>query len=164
MGIVSCTSHSIFAEKLTKNSASRAFQQTPIKHRRIVIANVGLQYYYTGHVSWKENEVISNDMWLINIHELVSTRLWKSTKSTWICTMVVWLWCNPPLIMLCRPTDEGLMVQSTVLFWMDWVMVWHTCSIPLFRDDHDDQTRVVRVYYPVQVFIIDWFIMFVNQT
>ena len=64
-----------------RNSASWAFQQTPIKHHRIVIANVGLQYS-TGHVSWKENEVMSNDMWLINIHELVSTRLWKSTKST----------------------------------------------------------------------------------
>ena len=36
--------------QLTKNSASRAFQQTPIKHHRIVIANVGLQYYYTGNV------------------------------------------------------------------------------------------------------------------
>ena len=63
----------IFAEKLTKNSTSGAFQQTPIKHHRIVIANVGLQYRWTGHVSRKENEVISNDIWLINIHELVST-------------------------------------------------------------------------------------------
>ena len=26
---------------------------------------------------------------LINIHELVSTHLWKSTKSTWVCPMVV---------------------------------------------------------------------------
>ena len=34
----------IFGEKLTKNSTSGAFQQTPIKHHRIVIANVGLQY------------------------------------------------------------------------------------------------------------------------
>ena len=51
-----------------KNSTSGAFQQTPIKHHRIVIANIGLQYRYTGHVSWKENEVISNDIWLINIH------------------------------------------------------------------------------------------------
>ena len=32
----------MFAEKLTKNSGSRAFQQTPIKHHRIVIANVGI--------------------------------------------------------------------------------------------------------------------------
>ena len=34
------------------------------------------------------------------------------------------------LIMVC--TDKGSMVQSTVLFWMDWIMVWHACSIPLF--------------------------------
>ena len=27
-------------------------------------------------------------MWLINIHESISTRLWKST---WVCTMVVWI-------------------------------------------------------------------------
>ena len=40
-------------------------------------------------------------------------------------------------------------------------MVWHACSIPLFRDD---QPRVVQVYYPLQVFIIDWLLMFVNQT
>ena len=69
---------------------------------------------------------------------------------------------QPLLIMLC--TDKGSLVQSTILFWMDWIMVWHACSIPLVRDDHDDRIRVVRVYYPLQVFIIDWFIMFVNQT
>ena len=40
-------------------------------------------------------------------------------------------------------------------------MVWHTFSIPLFRDD---RTRVVRVYYPLQIVIIDWLLMFVNQT
>ena len=40
-------------------------------------------------------------------------------------------------------------------------MVWHACSIPLFPDD---RTRVVRVYYPLQIFIIDWVLMFVNQT
>ena len=40
-------------------------------------------------------------------------------------------------------------------------MVQHACSIPLFRDD---RTRVVRVYYPLQEFIIDWLLMFVNQT
>ena len=34
-------------------------------------------------------------------------------------------------------------------------------AIPLFRDD---RTRVVWVYYPLQVFIIDWLLMFVNQT
>ena len=45
---------------------------------------------------------------------------------------------------------------------MDWVMVWHACSIPLLWDD--DPTRVVRVYYPFQVFIIDWLLIFVNQT
>ena len=33
-----------FAEKLTENSANWAFQQIPIKHHRIVIANVGRQY------------------------------------------------------------------------------------------------------------------------
>ena len=91
--------HEIFAEKLTKNSTSGAFQQTPIKHHRIVIANVSLQYRKTGHVSWKENEVISNDIWLINIHELVSTHLWKSTKSTWVCPMVVWRF------LLVKPTN-----------------------------------------------------------
>ena len=37
--------------KLTKNSASRAFQQTPIKHRIVGTANVGLQYCQTGYVS-----------------------------------------------------------------------------------------------------------------
>ena len=61
--------------------------------------------------------------------------------------------------MLC--TDKGSMVQAQLLFWMDWVMTWHACSIPLFWDD---QTRVVRVYYPLQEFIIDWLLMFVNQT
>ena len=30
--------------KFTKTSASKAFQQTPTKHHRIIIANVGLQY------------------------------------------------------------------------------------------------------------------------
>ena len=34
-------------------------------------------------------------------------------------------------------------------------------AIPLFWDD---RTRVVWVYYPLQVFIIDWLLMFVNQT
>ena len=34
-------------------------------------------------------------------------------------------------------------------------------AIPLFRDD---RTRVVWVYYPLQVFIVDWLLMFVNQT
>ena len=49
--------------------------------------------------------------------------------------------------MLC--TDKGSMVQSTVLFWMDWVTVWHACSIPLFQDDYDEQTWVEQVYYPL---------------
>ena len=44
---------------------------------------------------------------------------------------------------------------------MDRVMIWHACSIPLFQDD---QTRVMRVHYPLQVFIIDWLLKFVNQT
>ena len=59
--------------------------------------------------------------------------------------------------MLC--TDKGS--WFTVQFWMDWVMVWHACSIPLFWDD---RTRIVQVYYPLQIFIIDWLLMFVNQT
>ena len=42
--------------------------------------------------------------------------------------------------MLCA--DKGLMVQSTVLFRMDWIMVWHACLIPWFRDDHDDQPEL----------------------
>ena len=33
-----------FRREISENSAIRAFQQTPIKHHRIVIANVGLQY------------------------------------------------------------------------------------------------------------------------
>ena len=32
-------------------------------------------------------------------------------------------------------------------------MVWYACSIPLFRNDHNDRTRVVRDYCPLQVFI-----------
>ena len=40
-------------------------------------------------------------------------------------------------------------------------MVWHACSIPLFRDD---RPSLVRAYYPLHVFIIDWLLMFVNQT
>ena len=40
-------------------------------------------------------------------------------------------------------------------------MVWHACSIPLFRDD---QTSVVQVYHLLQIFIIDWLRMFVNKT
>ena len=47
---------------------------------------------------------------------------------------------QPLLIMLY--TDKGSMVRSTELFWMDWIMVWHTCSISLFRDDHDDWTEL----------------------
>ena len=61
--------------------------------------------------------------------------------------------------MLC--TDKGSTVQAQSVFWMDWVMVWHACSIPLLWDD---PTQVVRVYYPRQVFIIDWLLMFLNQT
>ena len=47
------------------------------------------------------------------------------------------------------------MVWLKAQYCSEWTkfMVWHACSIPLFRDDHDD--RVVRVYYPLQVFIID---------
>ena len=41
------------------------------------------------------------------------------------------------------------MVQSRELWYGTLV------SIPLFQDDHDDRTRVVRVYYPLQVFIFD---------
>ena len=82
--------HEIFAEKLTKNSDKWSISTDPIKHHRTVIAYVGLQYRKIGHVNRKENEVISNDIWLINIHELVSNHLWKSTKSTWVCPMVVW--------------------------------------------------------------------------
>ena len=38
-------------------------------------------------------------MWLINIHESISTRLWKST---WVCTMVVWfLWVSTPVHLPC---------------------------------------------------------------
>ena len=37
----------------------------------------------------------------------------------------------------------------------------------LCSDSRDERPRVVRVYYPLQAcqfFIIDWFLMFVNQT
>ena len=56
--------------------------------------------------------------------------------------------------MLC--TDKGSMVKthSTVLNGL------HASLIRLFQDD---QTAVTRVYYPLQVFIIDWLLMFVNQ-
>ena len=37
-------------------------------------------------------------------------------------------------------------------------MVWHALIL-LFRDD-----RKLQVYHPLQVFIIDWLLMFVNQT
>ena len=40
-------------------------------------------------------------------------------------------------------------------------MVLYTCLIPLFQGD---RTRVVQVYYPLQIVIIDWLLMFVNQT
>ena len=40
-------------------------------------------------------------------------------------------------------------------------MAWQACSIALFRED---RTSVVQVYYPFQVFTIDWLLMFVNQT
>ena len=48
----------------TKNSGSktgsRAFQQTPIKHRRIVIANVGLLFLDGKHkLDWKWGHVVS---------------------------------------------------------------------------------------------------------
>ena len=45
-GLLIAIRNEIFTEKLTKNSGSRAgsraFQQTPIKHHRILIANVGI--------------------------------------------------------------------------------------------------------------------------
>ena len=41
------------------------------------------------------------------------------------------------------------------------VTVWRACLIPLFWND---PTPVMRVYYPLQVFIIDWFLMIENQT
>ena len=41
-------------------------------------------------------------------------------------------------------------------------MVWHKLfDFTLVRDD---RTRVVRDYYPLQIVIIDWLLMFVNQT
>ena len=51
-----------------------------------------------------------------------------------------------------HPVDNAMINgSSTVLFWMDRVMVGTLQGlIPLFQKD---QTRVVRVYYPLQVFI-----------
>ena len=67
---------------------------------------------------------------------------------------------QPLLTILC--TDKGLMVQAQYCpEWTEIWYIWHTCLIPLFRDD---RPTVVRVYYPLQVFIIDWLLMFVNQT
>ena len=56
--------HEIFAEKLMKNSGSRAgsrpFQQTPIKHHRIVIANVGILLLDEKHkLDWKWGHIVS---------------------------------------------------------------------------------------------------------
>ena len=56
-----------------------------------------------------------------------------------------------PLIML--STDKGSM--NGLRFGMARLFD------SLFRDD---RTRIVPVYYPLQVFIIDWLLMFVNQT
>ena len=61
-----------FRREINEN---RAFQQTPVKHHRIVTANIGLKYWWTEYGSSIEHEAISNGMWLINIHELVPTRL-----------------------------------------------------------------------------------------
>ena len=55
-------------------------------------------------------------MWLINIHESVSTRLWKST---WVCTMVVWLPVQQALRQVIITRRKCLIVTSLCikLFW-----------------------------------------------
>ena len=60
-----------------------------------------------------------------------------------------------PLIM-----DKGSMQAYCC---SEWTELWFGTlqgSIPLFRDD---RTRIVRVYYPLQVFIIDWLLILVNR-
>ena len=44
-----------------------------------------------------------------------------------------------------------------------WTELWYGTLVRFFCSN-SDRPRVVRVYYPLQVFIIDWFLMFVNQT
>jgi len=51
------------------------------------------------------------------------------------------------------PVDNVLRINgsSTVLFWMDWVMVWHASRLDSFVP-----RWTLQVYHPLQVFIIDW--------
>ena len=64
--------------------------------------------------------------------------------------------------MIC--TDKGSMVQAQ--YCSEWTELWYSMlhgSIPLFQDTEPE----LRVYCPlqhVQVFIIDWLLIFVNQT
>ena len=63
---------------------------------------------------------------------------------------------QPPLIMLC--IYKWSMVQ--------WTELWYGTLqglIPLFWDDQTHEPEL-RVYHPLQVFIIDWLLMIVNQT
>ena len=61
--------------------------------------------------------------------------------------------------MLC--TDKGSMVQAQ--YCSEWTELWNGTHVRFFFL-WDEPTRVVRVYYPLRVFIIDWLLMFVNQT
>ena len=58
--------------------------------------------------------------------------------------------------MLCTDKhDKGPMIQAQC---SEWTEVWYIALVSLVP------TRVVRVYYPLQVFIIYWPLIFVNQT
>ena len=71
---------------------------------------------------------------------------------------------NPVNNAMCRwkQTNKQTMVQAQ--YCSEWTELWYGTfqgSIPLFQDNW---TRVVRVYYPLLLFIIDWILMFVKQT
>ena len=69
------------------------------------------------------------------------------------------LFTQPPLIMLC--TDKRSMVQAQ--YSSEWTGLW--CgTLVRFLCSKMTEPWVVRVYYPLQIFLIDWLLMSVNQT
>ena len=66
---------------------------------------------------------------------------------------------QPLLIMLC--TDKGSMVQAQ--YCSEWIELWYG-TLVRFLCLEMTELRVVQVFYPLKVFIIDWLLMFVNET
>ena len=62
--------------------------------------------------------------------------------------------------MLC--TDKGSKVLAQ--YCSEWTELWYGMLQGLIPLLQDDRTRVVRVYCHLHICIIDWLLMFVNQT